>query len=237
MSDFYGIGGVGSSSFFDSYFGSSSSSGSDLTSSVLGGGGSASPLTSMLGDLSMIRSGAYKKALKAYYATQKTDDRESIAGSGAADSNQSLSLVKSTAKSLNESAKKLQSADYDKSKPEDLLEDVKSFVSDYNSMIDSTKDLNSYSILQTTVWASEQMKVAGGLLDKVGITVGADNKLTLDEEKFKSADMSNLKALFSGSASLASRIAQKASTIGNQSANQLSLNAGRSLYTMFGTLI
>ncbi|MCH5264751.1 MAG: hypothetical protein J1F02_02550 [Lachnospiraceae bacterium] len=236
MSDFYGIGGLGSSSFFDSYFGSSnysSSNNSNLTSSILGGSNSFNAL----GDLTMIRSGAYKKALKSYYAIQKSDDKESISGSGKADSNNKLSLVKSTAKSLNESAKKLQNIDYKKATTEDIMDDVKSFVSDYNSMLNSTKNLNSYSILQTTVWASDQMQTAKGLLDKVGITVNADNTLALDEEKFKSANMGDIKALFSGSSSLASRIAQKASTISNQSANQLSINSGRSLYTMYGTLL
>ena len=49
---FYGIGGLGSS-FFDTMLGNSQT-------------GSTSSLSSSLGDLRMIQSGAYKKALKAY---------------------------------------------------------------------------------------------------------------------------------------------------------------------------
>ena len=49
--------------------------------------------------------------------------------------------------------------------------------------------------------------------------------------------MSDLKALFSGGGSLADRVAQKASTLYNQSTNQIALNQGKSTYTMFGTLI
>ena len=33
-------------------------------------------------------------------------------------------------------------------------------------------------------------------LSDIGISIGADNKLTIDEEKFKKADMSKVKAMF-----------------------------------------
>ena len=79
------------------------------------------------------------------------------------------------------------------------------------------------------------MNLSQGLLNKVGITINDDNTLSLDETKFKAANMSDLKALFSGS--LADRVAQKASTLYNQSTNQIALNQGKSTYTMFGTLI
>ena len=81
------------------------------------------------------------------------------------------------------------------------------------------------------------MNISEGLLNKVGITIGENNTLSLDEEKFKAANMSDLKALFSGSGSLADRVSQKASTMYNQSANQLAVNQGKMTYTMYGTLI
>lgn len=232
MSSFYGLGSGGS--FMDTFFGTSNSYSSY--------GSSGNSLVSSLGDLNMIKTGAYKKALKAYYSTQSssgTDDKsdtESISGSGKADSKVSLSNLKTASKKVYESANKLKSADYS-GKPEDLLKSVKSFVDDYNSMLSSTKNMNSYSILQTTIWGMEQMNISEGLLNKVGITIGADNTLSIDEEKFKDAKMSDLKALFSGSGSLADRVSQKASTLFNQSTNQLAINQGKFSYNMYGTLI
>lgn len=224
---FYGIG-YASSSFFDSYFGTSYSSNTF----------SSSPLTSSLGDLQMINSGVYKKALKSYYAAQKANsDKESVSASGTADSNISLSTLKSAAKSLNTSALKLQNTDYETVDREELLKDVKSFASSYNSTLNATKKMNSYSILQTAVWATEQMNIGEGLLNKVGISIKDDNTLEIDEEKFKEAKNSDLKALFSGSGSLASRIAQKASNLANQSANQMAVNLGKNLYTSYATLL
>lgn len=227
ITNFYGIGGFGASSFFDTYFGATGSGGA---------GNSLSSLTSAFGDLKMIQSGVYKKAMKAYYATAETDEKESITKSGLADSNNNLSLVKSSAKALNESAKALQKIDYSKTDREDVMADVKDFVSDYNKMLSSAKNLNSYSMLQTAVWTTDQMNISEGLLNKAGITINADNTLSVDEDSFMKAKDSDLKALFSGSGSLAARIAQKASTLFNQSANQMAMNTGKYTYTMFGTL-
>ena len=185
--NFFGIGGFGSGSFMDSYFGTSS------------GGSSISSMSSMLGDLSMIKSGMYKKALKSYYATQKAQaadsdnsDKESISKSGTADSNTTLS---------------------------------------------TSKKLNSYSMLQTAVWATDQMNTAEGMLNKIGVSIKEDNTLAIDEEKFNKALNSDFKGLFSGYGSLASRISQKASTLYNQSANQMAVNQGKFAYTNYGTLI
>ena len=185
----------------------------------------------------MIQSGVYKKALKAYYKTQTANsDEETISGSGQADSNNNLSLVKAASAELNKAASNLQNKDDSTVKAEDLVDDVKDFVSSYNSTLSGTKNLNSYSILQTAVWTTEQMNISEGLLNKVGISIKEDNSLSLDEEKFKSAKSSDLKALFSGSGSLMSQIAQKASTMAIQSVNQLAVNSGKMLYNRFGTL-
>lgn len=215
--NFFGIGGFGSGSFMDSYFGTSS------------GGSSISSMSSMLGDLSMIKSGMYKKALKSYYATQKAQaadsdnsDKESISKSGTADSNTTLSSIKSSSKKLYESAQKLQNTNYD---------------SDYNETLSTSKKLNSYSMLQTAVWATDQMNTAEGMLNKIGVSIKEDNTLAIDEEKFNKALNSDFKGLFSGYGSLASRISQKASTLYNQSANQMAVNQGKFAYTNYGTLI
>ena len=229
MSNFYGIGND-YSSLFNSMLGGGSSYGSSGTSFL-----------SSLGDLQMIQSGVYKKALTAYYKKAKEadadSDSESISGSGKADSNVKLSSLKSAANKLSDATAKLQKEDYSKVTGEDILDEAKNFVDSYNTTLNSTKNMNSYSILQTAVWMTEQMNTGEGLLNKVGISINADNTLSLDEDKFKEASSSDLKALFEGSGSFASRIASKASSLANQSANQLSVNNGYSMYNVLGKLI
>lgn len=224
MSDFFGISN-NNSNIFNTFFGSSSSTN---TSSGMTG----------LSDLKMIQSGAYKKALKAYYATQQDDDEinNSISNSGKADSDNSLSLVKSTAQTLNKAAGDLRDTDFDTASDDDLKSKVKAFVDGYNSTLTSTKNMNSYSILQTELWATKQVGVNAGLLNDVGISIDENNKLTLDEEKLKKADKGTLKSLFSGSGSLAAQIAQKSASLVNLSTNQLAVNSGKSTYTSSGTL-
>ncbi len=235
MNNMFGLGMYGASSFVDTFFGNSSKSGSSLFSS--------------LGDLQMIQSGVYKKAMKSYVAAKKsamsetsgtaTDTKADFTSKFAAtDSKESLSNLKSSAQKLYAASNELKSAKYTGDvKPEDLLGKAKSFVSAYNNTLNASKNMNSYSILQTAVWSTEQMNYSEGLLNKVGISITENNTLSIDEEKFKSANMSDLKTLFSGSSSLADRVSQKASTLFNQSANQLAANQGNMTYTMYGRLI
>ena len=67
-------------------------------------------------------------------------------------------------------------------------------------------------------------------LSSVGVSVGTDGKLTVDEEAFKKADMKNVKALFSGDYSYASQIAQKASGITSAAVRNSSLYSGTGSY-------
>lgn len=218
--------------FFDSYMGTGSS-----------GSNSSSGLSSSLLDLQMIKSGTYKKALKAYYAknpvkdSDDSDSKESISESGKADSSANLSTLKSASQKLMDSATKLKNKDYSKvEKTEDMLDDIKDFVSNYNSSLNATKNLNSYSILQTAVWMTGQTGTSAGMLGKMGISINEDNTLSLDEEKFKKASVSTLKSAFSGNGSFAYRISQKASSLKTQSANQISVNSGKKTYSSSGTI-
>lgn len=217
-------------SFFDSYMGTGSA-----------GGSSSSMLSSSIMDLQMIKSGSYKKALKAYYAKnpvkKSEDSKESIKESGKADSAANLSTMKSASQKLNESVAKLQKTDYSKvESPDDMLEDVKSLVSSYNSTVNAAKNLNSYSILQTTLWMTGNVSKSSGILGKMGISINEDNTLSLDEDKFKKAQMSTIKSAFSGGVSFASRLSQKATSLSNQCANQIAVNTGKKTYTSSGTI-
>lgn len=223
MNSFFGIS-SGSSNMFDSFFGSATS------------GSSTSGMYS-LGDMKMIQSGAYKKALKAYYAIQDSDDSEknnTILNSGKSDSNNSLSLVKSSAETLKKTSAELKATDFSTADEKDITSKVKSFVDSYNETLTSTKSLNSYSILQTEVWATKEIKANAGLLSDVGITIGEENKLSIDEEKLKKADKSVLKTLFSGANSIAAKMEKKASALMNLSANQLAVNSGKTTYNANG---
>jgi flagellar capping protein FliD len=58
------------------------------------------------------------------------------------------------------------------------------------------------------------------LLQKVGITVGADGKLSLDEDTFKKADMGTAKSLFNGTGSYGWQVSAQASWIDFAATNE-----------------
>ncbi len=60
-------------------------------------------------------------------------------------------------------------------------------------------------------------------LKRIGISVGSDNRMSIDEDKLKASSPLTMKSLFSGSYSLANRIADKASYI-HRAATLNSLN-------------
>ncbi len=47
-------------------------------------------------------------------------------------------------------------------------------------------------------WMTKTTKSTERLLERAGISVGADNKLELDEDALKKADISTLKSIFTG---------------------------------------
>lgn len=212
-------------------------------------GGGAPGIESGIGginvsDYAMIRNGSYKKLMKAYYAKL---DADSLSQTG--DSQKSLTLMRSSADSLKKSAEALNNASLwekkkIKKKDEETGEEtegldydwdaitkaVKTFVDDYNSVVEQAGNSNTKNVLRDASWMTEITERAGNLLSKVGITIGAGNKLEFDEEALKkttilgesSVEMNNistLKTLFTGYGSFADKIAQKAQGISRAAAN------------------
>ncbi len=66
---------------------------------------------------------------------------------------------------------------------------VSSFVKDYNSLVSSTADSSSRYVLNSASNMVNYTRANADLLKKIGISVGSDNKLTVDEDKLKASDM------------------------------------------------
>ena len=194
-------------------------------------------------DYAMIKNGSYGKLMKAYYAKQ---DADKLSQTG--DSSKRLTLMRSSADSLKKSAEALGNTSlYEKKKfkkkdektgEETEIEDydwdaitkaVKSFVDDYNSVVEQAGNSETKNVLRNTAWMTGITEKAGNLLSKVGITVGKGNKLEFDEDALKKKtaleksdievdNISTLKSLFTGYGSFGSQISQKASAISSAAA-------------------
>lgn len=187
-----------------------------------------------LSDYSSIKNGSYGKLLKSYYAKQETGstktDKESSAKISLAKSN--ADELKKSADALNRSSlwekktftqkdevtgEETEKEDYDW---DNILKAVKSYVSDYNNVVDDAAESNSKTILRNGMWMTNMTSRNTGLLNEVGISVGKGNKLEVDESKLKEARITSLKTLFTGYHSYGNKVSQKASSIGAATVGQ-----------------
>lgn len=103
---------------------------------------------------------------------------------------------------------------------------VKSYVSDYNNLITASSNVKSTGISSNVTGITKLTNDNQELLSSVGITVGKDNKLVLDEEKLGSADVNTLSKLFKGTGSYGSNVSTRATEIARQ-ANSSAYNVTR----------
>lgn len=209
---------------------------------------SGSNAGNFLADYASLKNGSYGRLMKAYYAK---DSNTSSAASAivnssnktSADTSSTLSEIKGDADSLQKSADKLTKTgtnsvfekkevtvkdetgyetttmEYDK---DSIYSAVSSFVNDYNSLLDSSSESNTASILRQTLSIQNTTKANRSLLSSVGITVGADNKLKIDKDKFMAANMDTVKTLFNGSSSYAGHVSSGASLMNLKVSNEIS---------------
>lgn len=228
----------------DALFGSSNS---------FGGGSFLS--ASNFGDLSLIKSGVYKKMLRSYSDKVVSDSSDS----GSKDKyvfknsvsekmeqlskpksttenadNKALSTIKSDSNNLEKAANELMGKDFDASTREELYTAAKSFVTSYNSLLTSSAKTDNVSLSKSVTWMKNDVKAHEKMLGKIGITIGKDGALSIDEEKFKEAKLSDIRTEMSGSSSIVGKTAQRATGLYNLAANQISMNIGNSLYTSSG---
>lgn len=93
---------------------------------------------------------------------------------------------------------------------------LKNYIKAYNSVLDSASNTDNVNILRKATFMTGATTANSKLLDKIGISVSGDNKLSLDETKFKDADISDIKTLFQGNNSYVSKVYIKAFEISNQ---------------------
>lgn len=229
------------------YFGVSSDNVSTLFGSL--SKSSTSSTASMLSDYASIRNGSYGKLIKSYYA--KTESGVSGSTDDTTTGTTGLTSQRDAAKALKESATDLWEQDKDSvfNKTSITNEDgtkslgydmdsiykaVSKFAEDYNNTVSAAGNSNTGSILNTGSNMTSLTKALSNSLKKVGITVGVDNKLTVDETAFKKADINNIKSLFSGTGSYAYQVSTSASQMANSATSQMAKLNG-SLYTSSGS--
>lgn len=179
-------------------------------------------------DYSTISTGSYGKLLDSYYKKMGALEKETEAST----ETKNRQIVAGNASTLGSAAAELKKMDFAEASEADSLKAVKDFVSAYNSVIDTADDVESTSILRNASWMTNMMSERAGLLSDLGISIGTDNKLVLDETKWKEADVTDKSSLFSGHNGLAEKILYKADRISAAASKAVSNTA--SAYTSKG---
>lgn len=212
--------------------------------------------SSMLSDYASIRNGSYGKLTKAYYAkpsnnaaklsdeensaikeAKKANTKTANAGTGLKNSAEAISSSKTLFDNKVEKTDKdgNKTSDYDFDK---IYNQIKSFADSYNDVIKQGGDSNNKTVLRNTLAMTNATKANANLLSKVGITIGEDNKLSVNEDDLKKANISDLKSLFSGSGSYADSIATKAQAVSQAAAKdntKLNTYTNKASYSAFDT--
>ena len=204
--------------------------------------------TSTLSDYSNISNGSYYQLMKSYYGGSSTAetlvDSSKTSKKTAADKinatsvrDEATKLKDSAAKLLQKGSKSLfnqstvKAADGKETQGYDMdtiYKSVSAFVKVYNSLIGSTSGSSNSSVLVSTASMVGSTKANETLLRSAGITINADNTLSIEEVEFKEAKGSTVKSLFNGTGSYAYGVESNSSQIYNQSVSQLAQLAGTS---------
>ncbi len=205
------------------------------------GSSSGNGIYSLLSEYKNIKNGTYYKVVKAYYAKQTAGTKGTKNTSGTkkntetqSETAKAMNKTQKDAKALTESAEALINkgtnsvfAEKDiTTKGEDgketttrgydteaIYNAVKKFADNYNNLVESGSKSVSNKVRNQVDNMVSGTKAYEKLLGNVGITIGSDNKLTIDKEAFKKADMTTAKTLFNGNSSFAYSVSSRASMI------------------------
>lgn len=197
-----------------------------------------------LSEYNSLKTGTYGKLLKAYYAenddssvkdTKEKDNKKQTLSKET--EVEKMTNVSNSANTLQDSAEKLISISTKDSlfKEKELTvkdaagketkimgydtdaiyDAVKDFASKYNAFIKSVEDSGSTKLDQEVDSLTLLVSDFSAALEKVGVAIDKeDSSLSIDEKKFKAADIADLKKLFNGNASFTYKVSAKASMIG-----------------------
>ena len=182
-----------------------------------------------LASYAAIKNGSYGKLVKAYYSEGSKSTETAKASSASATSpaaktkeqdtdRTGLTQLKKDANELKASTEALASEDLWKTKDgksdmDKITGAVKDFVNDYNKVIEQSSKVSSKEVSQDVKFMTGMTGTFTKILQKAGVTVGTDGKMSVNEEALNKADTATIKSLFAGAGTYGSQIADKANSI------------------------
>ena len=146
----------------------------------------------------------------------------SASSSSAADSTSSNKGTSKTAKdsasataasALYKSIEKLGSMEFKEDNKDNIFDAFSAFIKDYNELIKNASDSENSNVINQADYLKSLVNSNKSALSRLGVTINSDKTLSIDEKKFKEADMSNVSNLFSGAYSFSEKMIDRINQI------------------------
>lgn len=144
-------------------------------------------------------------------SSSKTDSTDSSKVGTSKTAKDSASAT--AASTLYKSIDKLGSMKIDNDNKDNLFEAFSAFVKDYNDLIKNSLKSENSNVINQADYLRNLVNSNKSAFSRLGITIKSDNSLSIDEDKFKEADMTDLKNLFSGSYSFSEKMKDRINQI------------------------
>lgn len=203
-----------------------------------------------LNQYSLVKSGAYGKALKAYYAKEQKNAKDTSATTSNKKDNTvstNYNNLKKNSDSLSETINVLSDSELWKNAASDegrekLVNAVNSFADNYNRVLESAEKVNSSDIKTQKNNMTGLTSTMSKYLSKVGLTAGTDGNLSLDKDKLSQASVGDVKALFYGKSSYGTMVKGYADSVSKSAVNSATTyngngNSLNSLTGLFETIV
>ena len=157
---------------------------------------------------SLASDGDYVTSSKAKYAgstggyvssTNSKKDEDS-------DTKTSDSKMAASASTLYKSLEKLGNTTIDNDHKDSAYDALFAFIKDYNALLKDAEKSENSKVTNQVDYLKNLISNSKSAFAKIGITINSNKSLSIDEDKFKEADMNDLKSLFEGTYSFAEKM-------------------------------
>lgn len=154
---------------------------------------------------------------KAKYASGAGSSSKSSSTSSTKDKDNAKTVTDASsaaaANTLYKSIEKLGAMNISNDNKDEVYKAFSTFVKDYNNLIDNTSKSANSNVVNQANYLKSVVSNNKSAFSKIGVTVNSDKTLSIDEKKFKDADMAGVKDLFSGVYSTAEKMTDRVNQI------------------------
>lgn len=121
--------------------------------------------------------------------------------------------IATTASALYKSVEKLGAMTFDDSNKDSIYNIFSTLIKDYNTLVKDTADSKNSNVVKQVNYLKSLISGNKSAFSKMGITVNSDKTMSINEEKFKDSDMSNVADLFKGAYSFGEKMTDRINQI------------------------